>query len=138
MALVVQKVDYCYVNVPSRSGHGFRILSAVGEAGINLHAFTGFPVKRGVAQLDLVTDDTRGLAKLAKAKEWKLSKVKSGFLVHGDDSIGAALPPMEKLAKAKINVTAIDAVSAGNGRFGMILWVNPKDYRRAAKALGAK
>ena len=35
-------------------------------------------------------------------------------------------------------VTAADAVTAGRGRFGMILWVKPKDVGRAAKALGAR
>jgi len=38
----------------------------------------------------------------------------------------------------RINVTAADAVSGGKGRYGMIIWVKPKDYARAARALGAK
>jgi len=29
-------------------------------------------------------------------------------------------------------------VAAGKGRYGMILWVNPKSYARAAKVLKAK
>jgi hypothetical protein len=29
-------------------------------------------------------------------------------------------------------------VSAGQGRYAMLLWVKPKDYARAAKALGAR
>ena len=41
------------------------------------------------------------------------------------------------LAEKKINVTAIDAVSAGAGRYGAILWVAAKDMNKAAKALGA-
>jgi hypothetical protein len=45
---------------------------------------------------------------------------------------------LQKLADAGINVTAADAVSAGQGRYGMILWVKPRDYTRAAKALGAR
>jgi hypothetical protein len=44
---------------------------------------------------------------------------------------------MGRLAAAKINVTAIDAVCAGAGRYGAILWVKPPDVARAAKALGA-
>jgi hypothetical protein len=35
-------------------------------------------------------------------------------------------------------VTAADAVTAGRGRYGMILWVKQKDYARAARALGAR
>jgi hypothetical protein len=44
---------------------------------------------------------------------------------------------MTKLAHAKINVTAVDAVTAGAGRFGAILWVKQKDVTRAARVLGA-
>jgi hypothetical protein len=46
------------------------------------------------------------------------------------------LPPLAKLAGAKINVIAADAVAAGEGRFGMLFWVAPRDYNRAAKLLG--
>jgi hypothetical protein len=35
-------------------------------------------------------------------------------------------------------VTASNAISAGAGRYGMVVWVKPKDYARAAKALKAK
>jgi hypothetical protein len=44
---------------------------------------------------------------------------------------------MSKLADAGINITAIDAVAAGGGRYGAILWVKPAEVRKAAKALGA-
>ena len=47
------------------------------------------------------------------------------------------MPPIAKLAAAKINIVAIDAVAAGEGRFGMLFWVAPKDYKRAAKILDA-
>jgi hypothetical protein len=42
-----------------------------------------------------------------------------------------------KLAAARVNVTASDAVCAGEGRFGAILWVKARDVNRAAKALEA-
>jgi len=34
------------------------------------------------------------------------------------------------MAGAKINVIAADAVAAGEGRFGMLFWVAPRDYNR--------
>jgi len=64
--------------------------------------------------------------------------VKRGFLLSGDDRLGAVHRHLAKLADAGINVVAADAVSAGKGRYGMILWVRPKDYARASRALGAK
>jgi hypothetical protein len=45
---------------------------------------------------------------------------------------------LRKLARAGVNVTAVDAVTAGRGRFGMILWVKPRDQVKAARALGAR
>jgi hypothetical protein len=42
----------------------------------------------------------------------------------------------EKLAAAKINIVATQAVTAGSGLYGAILWVAPRDVKRAAKALG--
>jgi len=63
---------------------------------------------------------------------------KFGFLVQGRDKKGAVADILGLLAEKKINVTAIDAVSAGAGRFGAILWVKPADVARAARALGAK
>jgi len=44
---------------------------------------------------------------------------------------------LKRLADAKINVTALDAVCTGGGRYGAILWVKPASFEAAAKALGA-
>src|SRR5579885_3386659 len=63
----------------------------------------------------------------------------SGFPAGGGrDEVGAIERPISRLAKANINVTAADAVAAGRGRYGMILWVKRRDYGRAAKAIGAR
>jgi len=44
---------------------------------------------------------------------------------------------MAKLGEANVNVTAAAAAGAGAGRFGMIVWVAPAEYERAAAAFGA-
>ena len=138
MAHRVRKVNYCYVTVPSRAGQGVNILGELKAAGVNLLAFSGFPTKKGKAQLDLIAINMSPIKRVAKNNGWRLSKVKKGFLAQGNDEIGAAHRHFEKLAEQKINVTAADAVAAGGGRYGMIFWVKPKDYSRAAKALRAR
>ena len=138
MAHRVRKVNYCYVTVSSRAGHGAKVLGELKKAGVNLLAFSGFPTKGGKAQLDFIADNMAPLKRVARKNGWRLSKVKKGFLAQGDDAVGVAHRQIQKLADQKINITAADAVAAGKGRFGMILWVKPKDYARAAKALGAK
>jgi hypothetical protein len=44
---------------------------------------------------------------------------------------------LQKLADANINVTAVEGVSAGGGRWGAILWVKPQSVNKAAKVLQA-
>jgi hypothetical protein len=138
MADRVRKVSYCNTTVSSRAGQGARVLAELKKAGVNLVAFTGFPARGGKAQLDFVTEDMPGIRRLAKQNGWRLSKTKKGFLIQGNDQLGAVSRHIQKLADKKINVTAADAVCAGKNRYGMLLWVKPKDYARAARTLGAK
>ena len=136
MSDTVTLVDYYYTMVPNKVGEGARILRALGDAGVNLLAFTGFPEGRAV-QLDFVPADAGAFVAAAKAAKVKLSRPKKAFLISGDDRTGAMADVHAKLAAAKVSVTAADAVTAGMGRFGAILWVQPKDVKKAAAALGA-
>jgi len=132
----IRKVEYFAMDVADKPGEGARILGALRSAGVNLLAFTGFPSSRR-AQIDFIPDDAVAFKAAAKRTGLKIKPKKSAFLVSGEDRPGAVAEIMGRLAAAKINVTAIDAVCAGAGRYGAILWVKPPDVARAAKALGA-
>jgi hypothetical protein len=134
----VQKVNYCYATVSTRPGQGAKVLAALAKAGVNLDAFSGFPRGKGRAQLDFVTGRMPVLRRAAAKNGWKLSPVKKAFLITGVNKAGAVHRHVQKLADAGVSITAADAVCAGMGRYGMILWVKPRDYARAAKALRAK
>ena len=138
MADRVRKVNYCYLTTPARAGSGAKTLAELKDAGINMLAFSGFPSGAGKAQLDFVVDDAAAVRRVAKANKWKLSPVKKAFLVQGDDRAGAVHSQLRKLADGGISITAADAITTDNGRYAMILWVKPKDYTKAAKALGAR
>ena len=134
----VKKVNYCYIKVPNRAGHGEEILRQLRESEVDLLMYSGFPIGGGKAQLDFVPRNMIAFRKVARKNGWRLSKAKKGFLVTGGDELGALHKHIRKLADAKINITAADAVAAGKGRYGMILWVNPNQYNRAARVLGAR
>jgi len=138
MADRVRKVNYCYAKVHSRAGRGAAVLDAIQSAGVDLLAFSGFPIGGGKAQLDLVAEDMAGVRRVARKNGWHLSKTKKAFLIQGEDRVGACNRQLQKLAEQKINVTAVDALAAGKGRYAMILWVKPKSYARAARILKAK
>ncbi len=132
----VRKVDYFYVMVPNTAGQASKVLSGLAEHGVNLLAFSGFPSK-GKGQLDLVPENTAAFTRAAKKLKLKVSKRKSGFLLQGSDRVGAMTRTLETLAAAKINIVAMDAVSAG-GHFAAIFWVKPKKVAKAAKLLRAR
>jgi hypothetical protein len=137
MADTVRGVEYYYVTVPDEPGEGQRILSALKDSGVNLLAFLGFPLGDGRSQIDLVPEEPQQLRDAAEQAGVTLSEAKRAFLIQGDDRVGAVADTVAKLAEANINLTAAAAAGAGSGRYGMILWVAPADYDRAADALGA-
>ncbi len=136
MAETIQRVQYFYLEVPDKPGEGSRILQSLEDERVNLLAFSGFPRGRR-AQIDLIPADAAALKAAAKKAKLKLVGPKTAFLIQGDDRIGAMADIVAKLAGAKINVTAVDAVSAGIGRYGAILWVKPRDVNKATNVLGA-
>ena len=136
MADTVRRVEYFYIDVPHKPGEGARALDTLEEAGVNLLAFSGFPRGRR-GQLDFVPADPAAFKQAARKAGWKVTGPKRAFLIQGEDRVGAVASVVRRVADAKINITAVDAVCAGAGRFGAILWVEPRDVNRAAKALGA-
>ena len=138
MADRVRKVSYCKCEVPARPGQAAAALGALREAGVDLLAFTGFPLGSGKAQLDFVVASLAGVKRVARREGWRLGRPGKAFLIQGSDRVGAVHQHLARLAEARINVTAADAVTAGAGRYGVILWVRPRDYARAARALRAR
>ncbi|MBI4345634.1 MAG: hypothetical protein HY553_02190 [Elusimicrobia bacterium] len=136
MTDMIRRVEYYYTTAPDKPGEGARLLGILKSAGVNLLAFTAFPSARK-AQVDFVPADPAAFVAAAKNAKIKLSRPKTAFLIEGDDRVGALADTMRNLGAAKINVTAVDAVTAGLGRYGAILWVKPRDVKKAAEVLGA-
>jgi hypothetical protein len=135
MAETVRQVEYFYIEVPNKVGEGAKVLQTLKDAGVNLIAFSGFPSGRR-AQLDFFPADAVAFKGVAKTNRWKIVGPKRGFLIQGDDRIGAVADLIGRLAAAKISVIAIDAVSVDE-RYGALCWVAPRDVKKAGTLLGA-
>ena len=133
----VRKASYYSTKVPQRPGAGAQLLAQLKAAKVNLLAFTGFPAGGG-AQVDFIPQDNAKFMKAARKAKLKLSARKTVFLVQGNDKVGALTQALGKLAKARINLVSLQAVTAGKRRFGAMFWVKAKDVAKASRALKAR
>ena len=135
--MAVRKASYYSMKVPQRPGSGAQLLGALKKAKVNLLAFTGFPAAGG-AQVDFIPKDNAKFTQAARKAKMKLSARKTVFLASGADKVGALTSILNRLAKAKINLVSLQAVTAGGGRYGAMFWVKAKDVGRASRVLKAR
>src|ERR687888_581279 len=131
----IRLAEYFYIQTRDRPGEAARVLSSLKDAGVNLLAFSAFPTGRR-SQMDFIPEDPAVFRAAAKNAGWKLTGPKKVFLLTGEDRVGAMAELATRVAAAKINITATQAVAPGSGRFGALLWVEPRNVKRAAPAVG--
>ena len=137
MADIVRRVEYYYTIVPHRTGGGAKVFKALKAEGVNLVALNGFPLSVRRAQLDFVPSSQKAFLEAAKKARIKLVGPRVALLIQGEDRVGAVADILSKLGRARINVTAMQAIASGGGRYGAILWVKPRNIGKAAQVLGA-
>jgi len=135
--MAIRKASYYSMKVPQRPGAGAQLLAQLKAAKVSLLAFTGFPAGGG-AQVDFIPKDNAKFMRAARRAKLKLSARKTVFLAQGNDKIGALTQALGKLARARINLVSLQAVTAGKGRYGAMFWVRPKDVAKASRALKAR
>ena len=135
MADVIRTAQYFKVQIADKPGTLAGALAPLREAGVNLLAVHAFPRNRRT-QVDVVPEDPIAFKNIAKAHKLKIQGPKMCLLVDGDDRAGALADLTDRLASARINMTAVTGLCAGHGRFGAILWVKPGDVKKAAKVFG--
>ncbi len=135
MADLIRTAQYYKVQIADKPGTLTDMLVPLSEAGVNLLALHAFPRSRRT-QVDVVPEDPTEFKRVAKAHKLKVQGPKLCLLMEGDDRPGALAELTDQLGSARINMTAVTGLAAGQGRFGIILWVKPGDVKKAAKVFG--
>lgn len=135
MADLIRTAQYFKMQIADKPGELAGILAPLRDAGVNLMAVHAFPRNRRT-QVDVVPEDPTAFKNVAKVHKLKMQGPKMCLLVDGDDRPGALADLTDRLGSAKINMTAVTGLTAGQGRFGVVLWVKPRDVKKAAKVLG--
>jgi ACT domain-containing protein len=111
------------------------LLSSFKEAGVNFVGIWGYPVGKSKSRIDMVAEDAALLKKAAKQLKIELGKKQIAFHITGEDHPGAVAEVLAKVAAKEINVYAVQALCAGNGRFGALIQVDQEAVKKAAKVL---
>jgi hypothetical protein len=137
MAETIRQVEHYSASVANKVGEGARVFGALRSAGINLIAMWGYTRNTGKATIEFIPENGAAFVGAAKGAKLRLSKKQTAFHVEGDDRPGAIADLLAKLAAAKINVGAVQAVCAGGGRYGAVIFLPQAAVGKAAKVLGA-
>jgi len=129
------KIELYSVVVPNKPGKGAQLLSSFKEAGVNFVGIWGYPVGKSKSRIDMVAEDTALFKKAAKQLKIELGKKQIALHITGEDHPGAVAEILAKVAAKEINVYAVQALCAGNGRFGALIQVDQDAVKKAAKVL---
>lgn len=135
MAELIRTAQYFKMQIADKPGTLAGLLAPLRDAGVNLMAVHAFPRNRRT-QVDVVPEDPIAFKNVAKVHKLKMQGPKMCLLMEGDDRAGALADVTDRLSSAKINLIAVTALNAGQGRCGAILWVGPRDMKKAAKVFG--
>jgi hypothetical protein len=135
MADEIRVVEQYSASIVNKVGEGARVLVALRDAGVNLIAFWGYKHGAGRAQLEFIPEDSATFVDAAKQAKLRLRK-SAALYIHGDDRPGAIADILAKLAGARINVVAVQAVCGGGGSYGTIVFLPEAAARKAATVLG--
>jgi hypothetical protein len=112
MAEEIRVVEHYSASILNKVGEGARVLGALRDAGVNLIAFWGYKHGTGRAQLEFIPEDSATFVAAAKQAKLRLRK-STALYIHGEDRPGAIADILAKLAGARINVAAVQAVCGG-------------------------
>jgi hypothetical protein len=131
----VAKLEYYSVVVRNKPGKGAHVLSSFKEAGVNFVGIWGYPAGKRKSRIDLVPEDAAAFQKAAKQLKIEIGKKQTAFHITGEDHPGAVAQVLDKLAEKGINVFAVQALCAGNRRFGAFVQVDQDEVKKATKIL---
>ena len=136
MAEEIREVEHYSASILNKVGEGARVLGALRDAGVNLIAFWGYKHGAGRAQLEFIPEDSATFVAAAKQAKLRLRK-STALYIYGDNRPGAIADILAKLARAHINVAAVQAVCGAGGSYGTIVFLPQAATRKAASALAA-
>ena len=132
--MAVKRITVQCVEIEDKPGSLQKLLAKIASAKVDLLCFAAFAAG-GRGQVYLSAKDPKALESCVQTAGVKASAA-AGFIVGGEDKVGAAEQSLKGLADAGINGVA-GAAMVCDGQYHMLVVVNAADGDAAEKALGA-
>lgn len=131
-----KRVTFFKARLEDKPGALLAVAQNLKSRKIGLVGLWGFATRPGEAEVYCIPKDADKFRDFTKATGMTTEEG-VGFLLKGADKTGALVKSLEAIAKAGVNIIALEAIAAG-ANYGAFLWVNPADLEKTGKALGAR
>ena len=133
--MAVERIVVSALEVEDAPGSGYKFLSELAVAGIDLRCAAGISTGGGRGRIFLAAKNPQALEDYGEKASLQLSSM-AGLLLVGDDTVGAAAGAIKPLADAGISIQALTAVVCDE-KYHLLIVVETADADTAEKALQA-
>ena len=122
----VKRITVHRIEIEDKAGSLQRLLSRVALANVDLECFAAFSTSRNMGEVYVSATDARGFEAYASQTAIE-TKDATGFIIDGEDKVGAAAEALESLSRAGMVI---------EGGYRMLVVVDAGEGDAAAKVLG--
>ena len=133
--MAVKRITVHCLEIEDKPGSLHKLLADVSSANVNLLCFAVFSAGDGRGRVYVSAKDPESFKACAQEMGVETTAA-AGFIVGGEDRVGAGAQMLKGLADANINGVA-GAAMVCDGQFQMLVVVDAADGDAAEKALGA-
>lgn len=127
---------YFSIYTKNEPGKLAKIMATLVEGGIDLSGLWGSGESHGNARVVAVPHDHTKFRQVAADAGWRITEGIC-FRLEGQDSPGALVEVLNKIAEEKLNIVALDAISVDD-HFGCYLWGSEADQVTLSQVLGLR
>ncbi len=130
----IKRVTCFSIVTSDKAGELARVTSTLMQANVAMEGIWGFSLGQGKARIIGIPRDLVKFKEVAKTALWQLEEDVC-FRITGEDRTGALVDILDLIAREKINLHAVDAMSL-DSRFVCYLWAADEQVEIIAQVLG--
>lgn len=131
--MAVKRITIHCLEIEDKPGSLQKLLAKVAQAGIDLQCFTAFSAGGGRGRVCISAKDPQAFKSCAQQAGIETTDA-AGFILTGEDRVGAAAEALKPLADANISGVA-GAAMVCNGQYHLLVVVEAADGDAAQKVL---